>query len=181
MEMNEISEMETAGTENKTQVKTPVKKTPAKKTSKKNAKAKSMAEKKDDKLDIAVFFTTTREREGIRYELKIHNIGIGVEVLLYGPSSKQKMLASEKYEAAMKKLEESNLPEEQKSAEREKALVERAVDVIGGLYMKDGSPVIENGKEMKDYKKTALKLFFENTDIRDDLLAASLTSITFMR
>lgn len=158
-----------------TEVKAPAVK--AKKAPAKKAKAEPKAQ---NVVDIADFFTTTREKEGVWYELKIQNIGIGIEVLTYGPASKQAFIAEEKFNADVEKLQSINDPDKRKK-KADEIIVNRAVAVVGGIRMKDGSAVVERGKPVKDFKATMRRLFEENTDIRDDYFAAARLSVTFMR
>lgn len=151
---------------------------------KKKAPSKKAAPKKTVKdenvVDIADFFTTTREKEGVWYELKIQDIGIGIEVKLYGKASPRFIGAMKKYSVSTDSAEkETDIAK--KSELTDNAEIDFVTSMIGDARVKEGSNIKIRGKEFSYSSKVMRELFYENKYLREDAVNAIFSEYIFMK
>lgn len=147
-----------------------------------------MAEKKvvknkaaeNNTVDIADFFTTTREKDGVWIEPKMSDVGVGFEFRVVGPASPLFLNAVADYLEAHAKVVENK---DRKTAYEEevKAVVERNSAVVTGLRVKKGNSIRINGRPLAYSKETVREILYESSEIRDSVWNAVTAQSTFMK
>jgi len=145
----------------------------------KAVKAKD-AEKSRKSIDIADFFTTTREKEGVWIELKIEGIGIGIEVKALGPSAPEFIKASMKYAQNLDSFDKETDKAERRSKEND-ARTEFLTSIVVDLRTKKDFDFTIKGKPLKYSRENVREIFYESVEIRDAVWEAVSSPLTFMR
>lgn len=139
-------------------------------------KVENMAEKKV--IDIADFFTTSREKEGVWYEPKIEDVGIGIEFKILGYSSDQNVISAEVYRKEHEEAEKETDPVKKNNMERD-AVCKRIASLVTDIRGKDGNEIRIGGKPLSYSEEVVREILYENIDIRTDLFKATLETPNF--
>lgn len=139
-----------------------------------------MPAKKEEKkvVDIADFFTTSREKEGVWYEPKVDDVGIGIEFKILGYSSDQNVISAEVYRKEHEAAEAETDPVKKNNMERD-AVCKRIASLITDLRGKNGNEIKIGGKPLTYSEDAVRQILYENIDIRTDLFRATLDTPNF--
>lgn len=134
-------------------------------------------------IDIADFFTTKNESEGIWFEPKIKKdgkeTGIGIEFKLLGNASDEAVLAGEQYEKDLS-LAEGEKDLVRKTRMEREALVKRISAMVIDIRARQGEEIVIDGKPLT-YSKANVEAILEGSRvIRSQLLAAFMDTTNFM-
>lgn len=119
-------------------------------------------------VDIASFFITSRENEGVWFE----PIGSGFELKVLGNGSDEVIAAGAEYIKAHEKVLAMDDLAAKQIAERDAVCV-RIAKSVKGIRGKDGAELSVNGKPVVYSKELILLLMKENPAIRADVLKFS--------
>lgn len=141
-----------------------------------------MAEKKI--VDIADFFTTTNEKEGVWYELKARDsegnpVGTGIEVLLLGYASDENAISAEVYRKEKELSDKEKDPIKKNKMEID-SVCKRIGAVIKDIRAKDGHEMLIHGEPLKYSPEIIRKILYESIDIRTDVFKATFNDANFM-
>lgn len=139
------------------------------------------SEKKAEKkiVDIADFFTTTREKEGVWYEPKVEGVGLGFEFKILGKASDENALSAEVYRKEHELAEKETDVAKRNELERN-AVTKRVCAVITDLRAKDGVDLKMNGETLSYSKEMVYSIIYESIEIRTDVFAATFEDSNFM-
>lgn len=130
-------------------------------------------------VDIADFFTTDGEMNGVWYEPVVNGKGIGVEFKILGNSSDQAIRAAEEYEKDTAICEkESDIVK--KTRLESKALTKRVAAMITDMRGKDGKEILIKGKPLSFSKEAVCEILDGSKTIKTDILKAFLDTANFM-
>ena len=139
------------------------------------------AEEKKEKIvvDISNFFTTTREKEGVWYEIHVGEIATGLEVNLLGGASDENILSADVYRKEHEEAEKEKDPAKKAELER-KAVCKRLSAIITDLRCKKGYEIIINGEPLTYSPEVVYQILWESKDIRSDIFQATFDDSNFM-
>ncbi len=129
-------------------------------------------------IDIADFFTTSREKEGVWYEPVIEDVGIGIEFKILGYSSDQNVISAEVYRKEHEAAEKETDPVKKNNMERD-AVCKRIASLVTDIRGKDGNEIRIDGKPLVYSDEVVRHILYENIDIRTDLFKATLDTPNF--
>lgn len=138
-----------------------------------------MAVTKDKTIDIADFFTTTKEREGVWYEAKVQGVPTGLMFKVLGYASDENVLSAEAYKKEHELAEKETDVAKKAEMERE-AVCNRLTAIVTDLKAVEGKNIVLNGEPLTYSKEIVKKIFWESIDIRTDVFNASFDSTNFM-
>ena len=129
-------------------------------------------------VDIADFFTTSREKEGIWYEPHVDDVGIGIEFKILGYSSDQNVISAEVYRKEHEAAEAETDPVKKNNMERD-AVCKRIASLVTDIRGKNGNEIRIGGKPLVYSEDVVRQILYENIDIRTDLFKATLDTPNF--
>lgn len=138
-----------------------------------------MAKDEVKTVDIADFFTTTKEREGIWYEAKVRGKPTGLMFKLLGYASDENVISAEAYRKAHEEVEKETDPAKKANLERE-AVCNRLSAIITDLKSAEGKNITLKGEPLSYSKEVVHQILWESLDIRSDVFNASFDSTNFM-
>lgn len=130
-------------------------------------------------VDIADFFTTEGETNGVWYEPVVNGRGIGIEFKVLGNSSDKAIMAAETYEKDLAACEKETDIVKKSRMERD-ALSKRIEVMVLDIRGKDGREILIQGKPLTYSKESVMAILDGSKPIRTELLKAFTTSETFM-
>lgn len=130
-------------------------------------------------VDIADFFTTENEKEGVWYEPVINGKGIGIEFKILGNSCDAAIRASEEYEKAIAASEkESDIVK--RARLNSEAMAKRIEVMVTDIRGKDGKEILIKGQPLTYTKENVMMILNESKAIKSEILNAFTASETFM-
>ncbi len=134
-------------------------------------------------IDIADFFTSRNEEEGIWFEPKVKKdgkeLGIGIEFRLLGNSSDAAVLAGELYEKELSVAEGEKDSVKKSHLERD-ALVKRIAAMVVDIRPKGGEEILIDGKPLSYSRQNVEAILAGSRVIRSQLLSAFMATENFM-
>lgn len=139
------------------------------------------AEEKKEKIvvDIADFFSTTNEKNGIWYEVSPDGMPTGLEVLLLGGASDENVTSADVYRKEHEEAEKEKNAAKRAEMER-KAVCKRLGAIIKDLRCKEGYDIKIKGEPLSYSKETVYAILWESKAIRTDIFQASFDETNFM-
>lgn len=130
-------------------------------------------------IDIADFFTTQKEEEGVWIEPKIKGKGIGIEFKVLGTASDATVIAGEQYEKDSALAEAEKDPVKKSHLNRD-ALVKRISAMVVDIRSKGDNSILIHGKPLTYSKENVEAILTGSRAIRTELLNAFMDAGNFM-
>ena len=141
-----------------------------------------MAEEKAEKevINIEDFFTEDNERNGIWFEPKINNIPCGIEFLVTGTGTDENVVASERFDKELAKLEDLKDPIE-KSKQKKVLDANRVAEFVIGIRSAGDKEVLFGGKPLEYSVPLIQQILQKSPLIKIEIVKFAMNTANFIK
>ena len=134
---------------------------------------------KEEIVDIADFFTTSNEKEGVWFEPEIRGKKLGIEFKILGSASDENIKSADIYNKEHEQAEKETDPLKKVTKERE-AVCKRIASIITDMRPAAGKKIVVKGEPLTYSPEMIQKILWENIEIRTALFSPSIDDANFM-